>query len=362
MKQKETNAELLQQSTTALENEKKTSEKLQEAKEKMEELDKTVGKLKGVLVKANQRFQEDKQTIKDLRSEIASAKKVNEEVLAELDHIRSSSSSTDNLKASIKELEEKVERLNGEMEGVAQDKEMVAAEFEAYRVKAHAALQTNAEEIGKIDSYLEKILKLEGEVKEVKQREVSLNETILELKGKVAGRGELEEQVRDLQDENAELLTQVSFLSFFLFFFFFALLLQFPLKKILQAEEGRRNLQSFNQQWEQKYTQLEQIAKEKDNLVERLEEKEGELRKELEEVRERGDGLVGIGVGEGEIGAGLKMSDGGSKAPDGLIFFSFLLLFVLFCIFSIFNCSFFQVLQHSEKRERSISSTHNKRP
>ena len=219
-KLKQNNAQLEEQYSTTLENEKKTAEKLQEAKEKMEEMDKTVGKLKGVLVKANQRFQEDKQTIKELRGELLSVKKVNEDVLAELNHIRSSSSSTDNLKSTIKELEEKVERLGGEIEGLTQDKEMVGAEFEAYRVKAHAALQTNAEEIGKIDVYLEKISKLEGEMKEVKGREVGLNETILELKGKVAGKGELEEQLRDLQDENAELLTQVFYLLFFFLFLF----------------------------------------------------------------------------------------------------------------------------------------------
>jgi len=285
-KHKQANAKLLKQCSDALESEKNTSAKLGEAKEKIEELEKTVAKLRGVLVKANQRFQEDKQAIKDLRGELSTAKQTNEDLLVELEHVRSSSAGTDSLKSTIKELEEKVERLAGEIEAVGQEKETVSAEFEAYRVKAHAALQTNAEEIGKIESYVEKISKMEGEAKELKQKEISLNETILELKGSVAANAELQEQFRDLQDENAELLTQ--------------------------NEESKRNLQQFNSQWEQKYTQLEQTVKQKTNLVEQLEAKEAELLNQLEEEKKSSQSSTSLA----DFG-GLTRSDGHLSSSGG---------------------------------------------
>lgn len=190
----------------------KTKEK--ELLEREREMEVSLSQLKALLSKINLRFQEEKEKVRVMQLEhsqtltkLAEAQTQNEELLK-------SKMSQKDLEEEIGSLRSRLSTCEGHLKKEKEEKDDTHREFEEYKLKAHAALQNHTEEMTKIESYLETIQNLERDVLSFKQNELRLNAKILELESAHASSFSLKQQVRDLQTENAELLSQVQAFHF----------------------------------------------------------------------------------------------------------------------------------------------------
>ena len=187
-------------------------EELKEAKERIVELEERAAKMKQLVAKANQRIQENKQTIQAHLVTIEMLEEKNNEltVAAEGDDSVSSEVVEKKIEEAVSAMRDQLVQQREESARLASELSATKSEFESYRVKAHSALQLNAGEMSKVSEYQDTIAQLKSDIHSLTLNEQKLNEHILDLQSTQATSISLTDQMRELQAENADLLTQMS--------------------------------------------------------------------------------------------------------------------------------------------------------
>ena len=187
---------------------------LVQSQERVGELEGKCKKLRDVLARANDRIQQNKVQMKQTGEHMV----VLESKLMKLEG--EAGVAGEQHQAKLRDLEGVLEKMEKERELMKEEKKKVEEEFNNYRVKATTALQQNAGELGRVDEYVNTISSLRVEVAQLKQADLRLKEKIIELQATQNSSPSLKEEVEDLQNENAELQSQVFYLFYFILFFF----------------------------------------------------------------------------------------------------------------------------------------------